>query len=437
MKKYIILLGLFLLQQDVFAQSWTKISSNFDSLWTSSVHYFNKGDTIIHYGSVDGTGFSNAKRFYVSLDGGNTYTRDFTPLDAIAYTPVIGLPLNNMIIGFENVPNSGSYSFQSIGNWSSLLPTGLGTYGDFNLGTLLFSLTGSTTLRTLKISDGSITTVASGAAGLELLCTRVLGSRVLIGGKNSKIKYLDNEDFTSMQNSTFGAGSANGDVVRFFESSGVLYAVINGGFDYLHKSTDNGANWEIVETTYTDGLNTFTLNSNFIIGTPNGNIFFLKNGNSDDVYLSTDGGLTATKISTGLPVDALQINPTSKLLVNGNKVWYQVRAANTVDFVRTDTDKAGLYLFDAGTSSLDEQSNEAALLKTMPNPCQDYLMLQKESGLYNVKLYNSMGELLLETELTGTLSYQFETANYPAGVYQLVHENQRGQREISRIVKLD
>ena len=132
------------------AQSWSKVSVNFDSLWTSSVYYYNKGDTLAYYGSTTGTGALDAKRFYISTDGGYNFTRDLTKLDRIGYEAFYSLKLNNMFIGFKNTPNIGSYNYQGVNNWPQLISQLYGVWGEINSGTIfcgsyVFNLPNTTT----------------------------------------------------------------------------------------------------------------------------------------------------------------------------------------------------------------------------------------------------------------------------------------------------
>jgi hypothetical protein len=413
MKKLILLTITLISILSANAQTWTKISTNFDSLWTSSVKYFNKGDTLIYYGSTTGTGSFNAKRFYVSTNGGQSFTRDFTALDAIGYTPIFGLPINNMIIGFQNTPNDGSYSFQGLNSWTSILPQGVGIYGEVNAGTLLWNAgSGSTTLRTMTTSGGNLTVVASGSSGIDLVCSYNKGNRLFLGGgTNNVIKYVDNGNFANIQTATIASQGSGSDVVRFFEAGANLFAVIDAGSNKLFKSTDNGVTWSLVNTTY----NSSTLSSSFIIGTPNGNIFFLESstGTSDNVFLSTDGGATAVKISNGLPSNGLLIGPTiGKILTNGNKVWYQVCAANTVDFVRTDTTIAGLYVFNNGSTGMNEGLLNANEVTIYPNPANYNLTIETKIQFDRIEIFNAIGKLVLVAR-----ENKIDISNLNRGIY--------------------
>jgi hypothetical protein len=421
MKKLVLLTAILVSMLSVTAQTWTKLSTNFDSLWTSSVKYFNKGDTVIYYGSTTGTGALDAKRFYISTDGGQTFTRDFTALDAIGFTPIFGLPINNMIIGFQNIPNDGSYSFQGLNNWTSVLPQGLGIYGEVNSGTLLYnSGGGSTTLYTMTPSGASLTVVASGNNGIDLVCSYNKGTRVFLGGgTNNAIKYVDNGNFAAIQTSTIASQGIGSDVVRFFEAGANLFAVVDAGTNKLFKSTDNGVTWTLVNTTFDNGGNITPLTSAFIIGTPNGNIFFLESsaGTSENVFLSTDEGATAVKIPNGLPTNGIHIGPTiGKILTNGNKVWYQMCAANMVDFVRTDTAIAGLYVFNNGLTGLNQQLLEENLFSVYPNPTNHSIFIKSDRSIVNYQITNAFGQLIKSDRYN---TQQIDISNLNKGVYFL------------------
>lgn len=129
-----------------------------------------------------------------------------------------------MIIGFQNIPNDGSYSFQGLNNWTSILPQGVGIYGEVNAGTLLWNAgSGSTTLRTMTTTGGNLTVVASGSSGIDLVCSYNKGNRLFLGGgSNNVIKYVDNGNFANIQTSTIASQGSGSDVVRFFEAGANL-----------------------------------------------------------------------------------------------------------------------------------------------------------------------------------------------------------------------
>lgn len=412
-KKILIMLSLPL---SFSAQTWTKISSNFDSLWTNSVHYYNKGDTIIHYGSTTGTGAFDAKRFYISLDGGYTFERDFTNLDIIGTDAFYGLKQNNMFIGFKNSPSVGSYLFDGLNNWTLFMNQLNGVWGEINEGTIFCNQF----VFTLPMTGNPSGTISGIPQNMRASFNK--GNRVFLGGRG--VKYFDDGNYSALNQALFSpALTVTETVMRFFEGqNNELYLVTNTGFNNLYKSTDNGQNWTLQTTSYDNGGNLGTLNSNFIIGSPNGNIFFLKNGNSDDVFLSQDGGVTAVKISDGLPVDAVDITATSKLLTNGNKVWYQVRAANTTDFVRIDTEKAGLYLFQEETSTINE--NKSAEIEVFPNPSSSKIqIINLEHGTINrIKIFSSTGNKVFETQTLNS-NLILDLNQFENGIYFIEVQN--------------
>ncbi len=429
MKKGLLLITTVLFGFTTFAQSWTKISTNLDSLWTSTVTYYNLGDTLIMHGSTQGPGALDPKRFYVSTDGGYNFTRDFTNLDALTFTPIQSLPINNMIIGFKNSPNSGSYAFQSLGNWNSIIPFELGYFAEVNSGTLVWG-PGTGNLYTLTPTGANLTLVASGANGINLRSSFNDGNRLFLGSSsNNAIKYVDNGNFGAIQTANIPSQGATAVVTRFFKAANVLYAVVNAGQEKLFKSTDSGANWTEQNTTWDNDGNTDDLLAAFIIGTPNGNIYFLETGfgTSDNVFLSTDGGATATKISNGLPVDGIHIGPTvGKLLTNGNKVWYQVKAANTTDFVRTDTAIAGLFVLNLESAGIQNEELQEKSISLFPNPSKSILNVAGGDQITEIKVFTSLGK---EVNLVSSKQNSLDISHLPAGIYY-AQINQKNQEKV-------
>ena len=416
-KQYFLLLGALTITLLTEAQQWSRIHTNLDSIWTTSVHYFNKGDTVIYSGKTEAA--ESSRRFYVSTNGGNSFNRDFTSLEPLTnnLSGLWALKANNLIVGFQNQPNLGTHVFQGINNWTSLLPNAIGIYGEVNVGTLFFQPQSMNKIYTVPASGGTPVQVA--ASAITLYSTYTKGTRVFLGGKQSMpnfIMYVDNGDFSNIQPTTITPQIvANNDVVtNFFENASGLFAVLSDGFSRLYKSTDNGLNWNLVETTYVDNGNTFPFVSSQIIGTADGRIFFVKpGGNADDVYLSTDGGLTAAKIGNGLPASP---TPYGKLLVNGNKVWYDVKAIDPQTFITTDISVAGLYLLDGQTNGLAQ--NEAAdQLTIYPNPVMDLVHVEINSGqkIESVRILDLNGSVVLET-----IDTEINLSNLTKGVYLAV-----------------
>lgn len=413
-KSYLFLIPFFAALQSQ-AQQWERIHTNLDSIWSASIHYFNKGDTIIYSGKT--SALENTRRFYVSTDGGNSFTRDYTNLATLTNNPtgMWALKQNNLIVGFKNVqPNNGAYTFQGTNNWSSFLPQAAGIFGEVSAGTLFFQQQSDSKLYTIPASGGAPTQAATGV--IELYSTYTRGNRVFLGGKQSLpnfIMYVDNGDFSSIQPTTISPQiTANNDVVtNFFENANGLYAVLSDGFARLYKSTDNGMNWNLVQTTHVVNGNSQLLTSSQTIGTPDGRIFFVKpGGNADDVYLSTDGGLTASKLGNGLPASP---TPYGKLLVNANKVWYEVKAIDPSTFVTTDTSMAGLYLLDGQTNGLTENELENEL-KIYPNPAANLVHLEVGSGksIESVRITDMNGKIILETASADISLTNLNAGNY-------------------------
>lgn len=407
MKKKIILSIGILFCLCTYAQSWTKISSNFDSLWTTSVKYYNHGDVIIYYGGIDGPGAFSPQRYFVSTDGGYTFLQDTAPLSRIGVN-FNSLPINDLFIGYKNVPNSGSLKFNGNNDWSYIYPD-VSMWGDINSGKV-FCGQYVYTVGNYAAPIGTITNIPN-----NMRCSIVSGNRVLLGG--DQVSYFDNNNYTSINNSTFTPQLAAGGIIRFFKSNNLLFAVA-GSPQQLYKSTDNGTTFSLVNTT----LNGGNFTAAFIIGTPNGNIFFLEtsSGTSDNVFLSKDDGQTVQKIAAGLPINGERITPNvGKILTNGNKVWYQVCKANSTDFIRTDTAIAGLYLFSEGSTGINDYNSTNYAVTLFPNPVKNQLSIicDNDANTKNtVTISSVLGQKIIDTDFNENI-INIDTSPFQPGVY--------------------
>jgi hypothetical protein len=277
----------------------------------------------------------------------------------------------------------------------------------------MFQPWGTPNLYTMPAGGGALTPVYNGSVFNTMFNSN---GRLLFGTSSGDIGYVDGGNFSGMQWSTVASGAGIEQVVKFFHGAGgSLWVVSYGSYCLLHKSMDNGATWTQVTTTWNDGGNTYPLYANDIMGTPNGNLFYIQQGglNAQATYLSTDGGSTAQQVPNGLPGGD---SDAQELLANGNKVWLHVRAANTIDFISVDTTRAGLYLFDAATA-LDEVS-EPATFQLYPNPTSGSITLEfadagEESA---VEVRNAIGQLVLLNRSTG-VRLELDLGQEPAGIY--------------------
>ncbi|MFN8436798.1 MAG: T9SS type A sorting domain-containing protein [Cytophagales bacterium] len=413
----IICVAFVICATNIFAQKWTKISSNVDSLWTTSVNYFNHGDTLVYFGSTEGTGVFAKKRFYVSTNGGKTFQRDYTLLDNVGYNAFYSLPQNNLFLGFKNTPNVGTYAFKTPNKWDTLYfdGSGYGFWCDYTLGKALFQPHGSDDFYLYDIKSKNLQSKEI-SDKLMARTSLTVGNLLFIGGKGGIYTLTVGTPSSIVKGvSTTNSGAFKGDIVRFFVANNVVYAVASDGTDYLYKTTDNGANWTLIDTKF-EYFNTMTtLTSSFTIGTPNGKIYYLNAGtaSSNDVYMSTDGGTTASKISDGLPSSGLRISSgRNKLLTKGNKVWYHLLAAKQTDFVTTDTSVAGLYVFE--NENVDDINIDEFNLKfsVYPNPASQYFHVLSAG---NLVIYNSNGLKIYEKQTIE--NEKIEVTNFTKGIY--------------------
>lgn len=395
------------------AQSWTRIHTPGDSLWAGSLDVYNLGDTLIYKAKTDAS--ESTAAFYVSTNGGQTFSADTTKLATLAVNGNILYPLryNKLILGFKT-PNSvnGTYKFGGVNNWSSFLSSYLGNYAETTDGNLLLHVPSNNKFYTLTTQGTNLTNIT----GLDFSFRSYFlkGNRLLLGGQNGEIKIIDNANYAGGQLATMPAGitGSNNHVYSIFESGNALFAVVYpSGYAILIKSTDNGNTWTKLTPTYLKNGTATNINAVSIVGTPDGKIYFSSEyATTTNVLVSTDGGQTATPINTGLPSAT---GTYSRLFTSGNKVYFNYRKANSVDFVRVDTATAGIYVLNGGTTSVREISLKSPQLVIYPNPADNKLNVQTRLDLESFTVYDLTGKRVL----SGKFNKEIDVTKLTSGQY--------------------
>ncbi|MCC6703043.1 MAG: T9SS type A sorting domain-containing protein [Fluviicola sp.] len=397
-------------------QSWTKIYSPSDSIWIGGAAYFNKGDTIVFIGKSDANWLPEATQILVSMDGGNQFVLDTTPLHLQqTYCPSFqALPLSNQFLAAKLNPNQGVYQFQGINAWS------VHSLGFINC---LFGEIDAANLFFVKGSDSKIYTVAANGGTpvytnyqLSQSCsvTYTKGNRLFLGSTLGAIYYVDQGDFSSIQTSVLPAWAASNPVTHFFESGGILYAVVfQGGGAKLIKTLDNGVNWTELPNPF--GPNSFDPKPEDIYGLPDGRIYYIKPGALNNIFVSTDEGLSVVQQGNGLPNASVPWNG-KKFISNKNKLWLGVNQVNQTDFVRLDTLISGLYLLEdpLEVGAIDLPDN----IQLHPNPSSDRIWFQNLPDEVVVEVVNALGIVVKKSALTNT-NNEIEISSLPFGMYLL------------------
>lgn len=94
-------------------------------------------------------------------------------------------------------------------------------------------------------------------------------------------------------------------------------------------------------------------------------------------------------------------------------------SGETRDYAFTVTDNLGV-----------DDSSLGSGLKIYPNPASDYITVETVSEIKNIKIYNMMGQLVLNSD-----SKKVDISNLPDGTFLLEATSNEGQKSVSRIVK--
>ena len=97
----------------------------------------------------------------------------------------------------------------------------------------------------------------------------------------------------------------------------------------------------------------------------------------------------------------------------GNKVWYQVCAANTVDFVRTDTSIAGLYVFNSSSTGIDQLVKDD-MFSVYPNPTANSILIKSHLSILTYQITNTLGQLIKSDKFTNE---PIDISNLKNGIY--------------------
>lgn len=237
---------------------------------------------------------------------------------------------------------------------------------------------------------------------------------------NSGIEnYMTVQTLTVTSGGTVFAGTVGGGLFKC--TDGKSWLKLTGGYSFVWSL--NSTSSVVFSGTYGDGLyksvdggTTFTkvtsLNISFVYSISvdlGGKIYVssLTNG----VYVSSDNGLTWTSLGmSGNGVSAMMVNQTSSDLIIGTKEGklFKIESSN-------------------GTTGVEDNAvipTEYKLEQNYPNPFNPTTTIQfsiPENGVYNLKVYNILGEevaSLINGQLTaGVHKTTFDASKIASGVY--------------------
>ena len=126
--------------------------------------------------------------------------------------------------------------------------------------------------------------------------------------------------------------------------------------------------------------------------------------NHDTIAIGADGGFAGDASLAGI----------AYLYVSSAWGWYSV--TGTVPII-------GLYVQDITTGINNKSFNNS--ISTFPNPANSEINIISSSAIGNVKLINSVGQIVFENIINSN-SYVMNTANFEKGMYVMRIENEKG-----------
>lgn len=169
----------------------------------------------------------------------------------------------------------------------------------------------------------------------------------------------------------------------------------------------------------------------------------------DAAHAESAGWLNAQTLDGGFISDYAEENPLREDIAESFLMWMAVRyradQISTTDFdLITNAIPNRLNYFDEITcdlfpfeyepiSSLNDLNKEETRVVVFPNPTHDFIQLKfNEPGNYSTVLYNSLGAIMLSTDLE--TEQRIDIADFSKGLYYLVIEKE-GEQIVKRILK--
>lgn len=230
--------------------------------------------------------------------------------------------------------------------------------------------------------------------------------------------------------------------LKFFNNN-LGYGVKTGIFNKLFKTTDGGITWFQCFDTGSSSIHFDFLNENQI---------FLK-GNNGDFFKSNDGGITWEQstapyysfdkvkfinATTGFISDDRMIYKTTDggatwMLILDNNYDYDILTLEaTTDFIYISGNGGRIFKYSLSyLSAANETKSENNLTKIYPNPTSDFVNVQSDKKISEIKLIDISGKILKSEKKYSRINI----SNYPQGMYFVEIILNDHTRQVFKIIK--
>ena len=94
-----------------------------------------------------------------------------------------------------------------------------------------------------------------------------------------------------------------------------------------------------------------------------------------------------------------------------------------------------IYVNGSTITSLLENSNETNNIRLFPNPSEGIFNLSSTAAMHRIRVFNSVGILILDTQLQNVLHYSFSLEQFTGGIYS-IEVSGNGTRSTHKTIKL-
>jgi len=398
---------------------WSKVTSFPDTIFMGLGAATVSGDSIFIAGQTANSGNLYTHKF--SPDAGATWqTLTLPAAPAFFHLPayVQVLPANNLFLCNSGVGNV--YKLGTDFTWSTYITQDRGAFADLGSNNILFYSEGWEDLFQGP-ADGSAFT----ALGIDFpfFSFLTVGNRLILGGSDGRMATIDNGNIATFTQSTMNPAPADIDRVYSImrQPDGDLIALLGGFPDRISKSTDNGATWNMVATTY-DPPDQYGLITGLSL-TPSGDLLITSNSDTR-VWKSTDDGATAQPYTSGIPDGNLQqVSMYHPLLTRNGTNFVGVRSvvSNGPPFLIPEN--SGLFAVESANAIIDLRTNNGML--AYPVPCADQLTVELPLELATIELIDALGRTTQRTSTNGGTT-TLDLSGVLAGCYTLTVRSTNG-----------
>lgn len=147
-------------------------------------------------------------------------------------------------------------------------------------------------------------------------------------------------------------------------------------------------------------------------------------------------------LGIGLQPSSIRGNSKGGFYINGttssDKSFRWLAFANKDTFKTQALNYAFLIKYgdnDCGKLDVPQMENDEQQLSIYPNPCQDFVVLKHRADQHQLRIYNTMGQVVLEHKLSPTKEEKIQLQELVTGIYIVEIEDSKHQLQRTKLMK--